>query len=607
MKFLFDSQSKIYGLLVFIAVWIMTSLLFYFRYPENFYYANFFAEDGLDFFQNVFHDGFTKAILIRFNGYYIFGIYFLTKLGFILNEILYGGEFLFMPKSFAIISYVFLGLCAALPVIILRKYISLTYLLAISFLIALMPMPTMDYITIGTIGNLKFAFGYIAFIFAIYRTTLSPNSFKLLIVDAVLLLCIYTIATAYFSLLIIFIAGVELNKITTINYWKAKFSWKNISFWSALLLFSLALIQLLIIAFNGGLPHVGYLDEPYQIRKTIELFLGRSYLYPLVSWFYIHLNDFFVVLIFAITLLFMRIFSSNDKKILYAFGIGYIFFATLALVYNRTGISAQYNNYSISGFDNFFYAQNFVFIILIVFLFSDISLKIPTIKKYRLGLAGFFILIIGSCYSNVFHVPSYFMHYTIGTLDSQLKKACATDKSNHKVDFTVYPFAFLSMSVPRNLACTNAVEKYNSHIQYFGLSVTEGKSIEIGPSKSLFFQKFISKFDNLNGVAVYISTYWNKRLYRYSLYVMDENCGKVIRKVNLPNWVADNSYLAIKFDPIYPSKNIKFCFSIQPDTSEAQPLVVQVSENSVGYQSGLSLILNGTTVNSNVVFVSTFK
>ena len=352
----YSSHIVLWQFLLFIVIAAISAYIFYLRFPNNALYPNFFAEDGQHFANNIRDHGFIQAFLTPFNGYFIFGIYLLTAVGFVVNSIGFGGEFVNLPVSFAVVSYAFLGFCAALPILLLRNYLRLGYLVGLATLITLLPFPSFDYGTFGTIGNLKFAFGFIALLLLLYRLTLPKQSLRIIPIDLTLALCAFTTAGVYLILPFIILSdGIQLYKMSVLRNIKTVFTKQNISLWSGLVLVFLCIIQVLFVAINGLPDLPGYLDEPYEFAKTVEVFIARPYLYPFVSAAYHHLNDAIVVGLFLVSLIVIFTLGVRRHWWLYSMIILSIFFMTLVFVANRTGTAHYYNDYATSGFDNFFY------------------------------------------------------------------------------------------------------------------------------------------------------------------------------------------------------------------------------------------------------------
>ncbi len=574
------SASKKPLIWIFLGAWLVFTLIFYLRFPDNFNYPNFFAEDGQHFVANIMDDGVLKAIFTTFNGYFIAGLYILTFIGQVVNTVFYGGHFVNLPSSLAIVSYAFLGFCAALPVLLLKDYLRLWYRLALGLLIALLPMPSFDYGTIGTIGNLKFAFFYIAFLLVLQRIKLPRQSSKIPFIDLGLIVCVYTIGEAYVVLPFLLLCdGIRPSQLLDRSRWQSTFSRSNVSLWSFLVLATVVSLQIIMIAVAGAPELKGYLDEPYSAKSTIELFVARVLLYPGVSAFYRHLSDPIVILMLIACLLAIYVWGRQKNRSIYTFGIYSILAATLVFVVNRTGVASHYNNYTSTVFDNFFYPQNFIGLIILVMLLSDLGHRFAFFRRYHIAAILIGLLTTSMLYTNITNPPTNFMPYQIGTIRQQLAEACASEPGSN-VTFSVYPFTFLTMTEPKSVACSAPDEAYESDIQTFGLNTVATSPLDINPSSPSFSQTFVANDNNLSGLALYLSTYSAHRVNDYSLLLKSSNCKSVLREVKLSLRVNDNAFRRIEFNPITESRNKTFCFTVVPTDPSAQPLALQLSKET---------------------------
>lgn len=589
--------------IIFVLAWIACSYIFFLRFPNNLLFPNFFAEDGQHFVKNIIDEGFLGALLTPFNGYFIFGIYILTGLGFLLNSLFLGGEFVTLPQGLALASYIFLGLCAALPILLLKKWISLPYRLAIALLIVLLPMPSFDYGTIGTIGNLKFAFNYIAVLLVLYRATLSRSSKKIIIVDACLAVSAFTTAGVYLILPFILASdGLQIYKRTVRKHFKKLFSKDNISLWSGLGLAFISLIQVAYIAIKGVPKFPGYLDEPYKVVNTIEVFIARSYLYPGVSALYHHLTNLFVVLLFLGVCLLGYKYLSRKRLLVYVVGISAILTTSLVFVINRTGTAYYYDNYKTTGFDNFFYAQNFIGIIVLIFLIYDMSKKIKWFNSFYIPVLLIALLAAGSIRSNSVYAPNDFMQYQIGTLEEQVKPQC--DAQNETITFSVYPFKFLTMTEPRERICSGSLGDSNN-IENPLLLDSGTSGMNISPKTDRFTQTFTAERDGLHGLGIYLGTYYQPVLKNYELVLRDSKCEQIVRSLEMPKYVRDNAFRTISFAPLEKSAGQKYCLTINAKTDDAQPLALRLSDTDL-YAKG-DLVVNDSPSNRDIVFSLLYK
>jgi hypothetical protein len=599
-------HKKITLILTFMAIWIIASTVFYLRFPNNYIFPNFFAEDGQHFTQNIIDKGFIGGLLTPFNGYFIFGIYILTGIGFIVNDIFFSGAFTNIPGSLAIVSYSFLGLCAALPILLLKDYLALPYRISIALLIAVLPFPSFDYGIIGTIGNLKFAFNYIAFLLILYRINMPAKSHKIIAIDIILFICAFTTAGVYLILPFILLSK-NLNIWQLIKDKKIKtiFIDYRISFFSAIALAGLCISQIVFIVLNGIPKLPGYLDQPYDFSKTIEVFIARSYLYPFVSALYNHLSDILVVLMFTFVIALTVIYSTKNNWKLYVIGFISILTTSMVFVVNRTGTAFYYNNYSTSGFDNFFYAQNFIAIVLAIMLLSDLSTRFNRISKLYISFLVVLALTACSIRTNTTYAPNDFMQYQIRTIQEQAISQC-NNSSEKVLKFSVYPFSFLTMSEPRSELCTESLNTRTPLIQYISSDTFNNyKTLDINKRNNIFTQTFVANQDNLSALGVYLSTYYSSTLNSYSFKLMDSSCKNTLQTLPMPRYVRDNSFRTIDFETIVNSKNKTYCFSIYPETDNAQQLALQLTSID-NYKDG-ELLINNKTSDNDIVFNPVYK
>jgi hypothetical protein len=443
----------------FVGLWLLASYLFFRRFPNNYRQPNFFGEEGYVFAKNMIGHGFWHSLMTTFNGYYIWALYLLEKLAFTINTLFYGGQFAKLPRVFALVSYGFLGLMAILPLMLLRKYIKLPALVLIGLLTLYVPMRGWDYGIIGTLGNLKFACIYLAFLMLVYRHYLPEKSRQFYVVDIVLLVCAYTNVTVYVML-----------PFALVRYWpqlkgpglirNAKELLLSDRSAQSLVVLGLAMLPQLYIVKHDGIPKMpGYLDGPYNFRRTIEIFVARSYVYGILFTVYKHLNDPEVVATMLVCLAAGWRFAGKYRKLL-VFGLVTIFAATFLFVIKRTGISEFYIGYHDPGPDQFFFAQNWVFDFIFVVVLVEIISKLKS-APYRLGVyglltAGFLIFMAPQTDS---YSPTDFEAAAVGNIYAEGQKDCATKASSFKLQIYPPPNLYYT-GVTRQQLCTPMVTGY---------------------------------------------------------------------------------------------------------------------------------------------------
>ena len=595
---IYREHRTIITAVIFLLVIILGTIIFYHRFPDNFKFPNFFAEDGDHFTINIMQKGFFGGLLTPFNGYFIFGIYILTGLGFVLNHILYAGQFVDLPASYAIVSYAFLATCCALPIVFLKDYLRLPYRLAITLMMILIPMPSFDYATIGTIGNLKFAFVFISILMVLYRIKLDRNSRIIPWLDLMIVISLFTTAGTYIVIPFMLLSdGLHPKNLRSLSQWKALVKKKSLSLWSFVAVVLLGLVQVAYVGING-VPYLpNYLNQPYQFSKTIEVFIARCYLYPFVAGGYHHLHNSIVLILFILALYVIIKYGKREHRWVYAFLLISIFSTTLIFIANRTGVTSYYNHYLTTGFDNFFYTQNFIAILVAGFLLSDLSSRLKWFRNFRLGIVVVVLVVLGELYASTTHAPSTFMAYEITPLKEQVSQLCADGKS--PIKFSVYPFTFLQMTESRATACTKDVINYKPNLDNFGLK-TDNDPFNISPTYPKFTQTFRAGNNNLQGLAIYLSTYSQTILNNYQFKLLNSTCTQTLATVKLPKYVADNAYATLKFPTQANSLGKSYCFTIQPTSTDAQQLALQSSQ--VTFAPNLTLKIGTAPQNRDAVF-----
>lgn len=445
---------------MFGALWLLVSYLFYRRYTINYHRPNFFGEEGYVFAKNIIDHGTLRAMTTTFNGYYIWGLYLVEKLAFMVNAVFYHGEFVNLPRSFALVSFGSLGFLAILPLLLLRKIVKIPVLLFTILLTLYVPLLGWDYGVIGTLGNLKFAFIYIAFLLLIYRHYLPEGSRKFYLVDLLLLICAYTNVTVYVMLPFALLRYTP--KLRRKDLWH---STKTLlltdrSLQSLIVLGVALLPQLYIVKRDGIPPMPGYLDQPYEPKRTVEIFVSRSYLHEILFAVYKHLNDTMVV-IYMTLFTALGIWMSGRYRKIFLLGYYTIFVTTFLFTLKRTGVSRFYVGYHDAGPDQFFFIQNWIF----GFLFAIVVVEIISRLRQRgvrvgiyLALAfaflGFLAPRSGTFGKNAFEDT------LVGNVYKVAQQECATDKQ--VFDLPIYPTPpLVYQGVTRQQLCTPSAINYH--------------------------------------------------------------------------------------------------------------------------------------------------
>ncbi|MEI7674225.1 MAG: hypothetical protein WCI60_00615 [bacterium] len=581
----------------------MASYLFYNRFPNNFTEPNFYAEDGDTLAKNIYGLGVIDAILKTFNGYYIWGLYLLADIGAVINNLVFSGEFVNLPKSFALVSYGFFGAIAILPVLLFRNYFKPMALMFIVLLSIYVPLQGSDYAILGIIGNVKFAFIYIAFLLLVYRNIIPENSKKIYIVDLALLICAYTNITVYPMMLFAIIR--YLPKIRNKYFYSELL--RDRSFQSLMVLGIAMLPQLYVIHHYGIPPLKGYLDSPFNFSRTIEIFVSRSYsytiLFPVNSW----MNDFLVVLSAGLMIVLGYIFSGKYRRV-YIFGLLTILLGTFLFVIKRTGISASYMGYKSGGPDQFFYPQNWIFgFILSLWVVELVS----RVSSWRIRQVVYVFLLACCIFilapnSGTFG-KNHFMSDNVGTIYANSRKLCSGKNGIFNLPIYPSPNLLYYKNTTRGQLCTQSTLNYYPHNESLNLFPAGNNYLAGLGQKNRFTQTFVSTYNKLDGVNIYFSTFQQTVKSPYTFKLMDDHCDKIISSVNVSTKdVADNSFYMITFPSQNNSRNKIYCFSINSIPSRnTDPLAVQLSAPNI-YTKGIMKI-NNKFSDKDVVFGLHYK
>lgn len=432
------------GLMTSILVVIGASLIFAFRYPPAFTEPNFYAEDGTVFVQGVYDKNPVGTLTTAFNGYLVTGQYLLAEGAVDIVEFIHL-PFWTLPTVIAVLSCLFLGLTVSLPYIFLRKHIGTKVALAIVLLGAFMPLPGSDYAIIGTIGNLKFAFLYWAFILVLFRFWNAHDTKKTLLADVLLLFSVLTYAPA-----------VALLPVATVPYLKemwVRLKKRDFTYFKKpeiLSLVSLALVSLayVVVVYMHEVPKMpGYLDTPYNTLATVKT-LFRSTLYGILFFAAPALRDSIVLLLFT-SVVALGIYNKKTRWIvLLACWASAV--ATVSFVLNRPGVSEFMLKYGKTP-DQFFYAQSLVFMFALVWLAKQ---YLGRLKRWALPasfilLASFVVLSLlygGSSGKNAD------MYRSLGTVEHNVREACRNDNGG-MILLQIYPSDIWKWKLPRERVC----------------------------------------------------------------------------------------------------------------------------------------------------------
>ena len=426
----------------------MATMVVFLRFPNNFTAPNFYGEDGSIYVVNIFELGFIKALITAFNGYFITGLYLLTGFGFLLNMVFFQSNFADLPRSISIVSYLFIGFSLTLPVLLFRKQLTKYWAVVLVLLSAFVPLRQSDYAILGTIGNLKWLFFYIAFLLIIYRIINYKKKWnQLAIVDLSILVCAYTNSTTYLLIPIAF-APYIIDYIKALKGPTVSKSFQASSFWSLCAVAILLLPQLIYVRIHGIPKIPGYLDTPFDASRAIEIFIGRSFEYGFTYGAYHPFTDFMAITVVAVATTCLYLFYNKKYRPILLIGIYAVVCATLLFVVNRPGISDFFYGYKSGGPDQFFYVQNLIVYFLVVAAFF--TKNITKMTKWLLAsLLTVFIIANYPLSSSLGRNDT--MQKTRGDIYTNLKEQC--QKPAQDFTLSIYPSKDWEISTNKAQAC----------------------------------------------------------------------------------------------------------------------------------------------------------
>lgn len=430
---------------------IVGAVVFYFRYPYAYSFSNFYAEDGSVFVKNIIESGFINSATSLFNGYFVLGQYLVMGVGFVINFI-FGSGFVTLAKAIAVSSYLFWGIVCGIPWLLFRKKFGSVLTLILVALLWVTPFGGYDYAVIGTIGNLKFAFLFIATILALYRNDkiLCNKTWQFIIIDIILLICIMTNIVSLGVLPILLWRYRDDIKFLVL---KRKLR-NNKGVVSVVTLCLICVIYFIGIYLHGIPKMPGYLDGPLDKSTLIAIFY-RGSLYGLLFPISYLLNNLLVLVIFLVSLI--CIFRSKYKQelivILYVIIINVVGF-----VYNRPGVTEFFKTYNDSLWPgHFFYAGTMLFLVGCIFIIND------TFKVFRLRnkimimfTVFFFVLLIFPAAGKIPLTNRYAQSDIRPTLASEVERICAYNEkieNDSKIVVNLFPSSGWTMSIDKSKVC----------------------------------------------------------------------------------------------------------------------------------------------------------
>lgn len=420
------------------------------RYPLNFDIPNFYAEDGSVFVENILDKGWLAALLTPFNSYFVVLQYGTVYAGMVINQLV-GSGFDTLPKAIAIASYLSLALVCTLPWILFWKRLGVIWtVLAILFLL-FVPLGASDFTVIGTIGNLKFAFFFAAFLLALYRvdTELCPeHSKRIYVVDFLLLLCLFTniLVVALLPLVLYRYRNLLRSLISASLFRAIK---QNPGLISVGLLGFISLVYIVTVTLLGIPEMKGYLDGPLHLKGLINA-LYRSSWYGVLYPFYTTMN---FIAIIGLLLLTPAILMVKKYRTVSFFGLWAIFISAAGFVMNRPGVTEFFLQYTADGGPGqFFYGSTMIFIFLIFYLSADWFNGL----KWKAKVLTIFAIAVYAAWAFPYAgdgLRSYARYSSRPTIYQAIEAACSKQDGPNRIQLEIYPAPEWQMDIDKEIVC----------------------------------------------------------------------------------------------------------------------------------------------------------
>lgn len=425
------------------------SLVFAVRYLPAFTDPNFYAEDGTVFVAGILEKGPFYSPATPFNGYLVSGTYLLTQLAMGAHAVA-GLPFAALPFVIALVSVLWLGLCASLPYLCFRTTLGEPLALAAVVLLTMVPLPEADFKIIGTVANTKFSFFFVALVLILLRWKLVETGRRtryIPLIDFGLLVCALTLPTVIALLPLIIIHA--LRDSYTAMRTKSIRPLLSISTLSAAATGVLAAWYLALTVLDDSVTLEGYLDDPF-IPETV---IAVSYRVTTYQWLFPAtpiMNDFVAVASIVALLAVWSILGYRFRRLrLVAVAVISISIATVGFFVARPGLSILFTEYRHAS-DEFFYPQSWIVAFLTCLLLSAWAGRGWRLKSF-LGAVALFVIVsapFGGSWGD--HLSRYDQRHTIY---QTVETACRGDGGGDDVTVELYPNEEWSLTVPRETVC----------------------------------------------------------------------------------------------------------------------------------------------------------
>jgi hypothetical protein len=328
-----------------------------------FSFSGLYAEDGI-YMSNIINKGFWKSCFATRHGgsddFYNVGLYLLIEVCLFINKLVIGYDLEYLPMIMGIVGSVFWSIIALFAYHIYRKK---NIVLAISFYgcVVCVPVGVSTMEIFGRIGNLVWMFLTLAILILNHmwdrRYIFSVQN---IIYEFLLLICGLTFPVSFGAVGIWLIIGgcLSIKQKNVVKFLKA-----NV-FKILIIIIGMILLPTMIGSKGGS--------AGYEVNSNafVEYFIERHLLYIFTYLWYKYLNDYIVIILFAITLLIIiaaiiKEYKSKKEIGVYfvtiCMGFGCIFVAAIM----RLPMSALCGGYTSTFPERYYFVYNILYCFIV--------------------------------------------------------------------------------------------------------------------------------------------------------------------------------------------------------------------------------------------------
>ena len=434
------SKNNYFG--TYLAMFLLGTILLFFRSAYNFITPFLFNEDGV-WFAQLIDNGFIHTFFHQ--RYFMTGYLLLEEISIWINKLLFGYNLRYLAQIIAAVTYSFHSLVALITFICLRQNLKTFPRCLIWLMILLMPMGHSGYDVFGKICGYGYIFYFIALVltfYLIFNVTSNTGKIKLIAIFLTLWVCSTTNSASNVIIAVGFCTDILMqflksrkcsNYPNVFCYLRNLFgTFKNIM-WVVLgvvciICFLYQAFAMQLLNSSSCIPHI------IKHENIIEFF-GRAILFYFTWPFYSDLNDIYVILMLCLyfaLILAAAVVTSKEKRVevLYlSAGALIIAAATFAM---RPGLTYFLHSYQSSFPDRYYYVINICAMLSVVYAAScfNRSMTLKFCKFYIYAL-----LVIPVYYSSLlFEFDKFYSRFPFDSFLVEIFKGQRQPNGFYKVE-----------------------------------------------------------------------------------------------------------------------------------------------------------------------------